>query len=159
MATPPADLIDSPAPHEAFEAADAGRRLEAFLAELPAGSTGVRIENVAGPPDAALEIPPDVLRLAARLLKYAAAHAPLDPEEWTTEQVANSLAVSVPCVIGLLRVGALPHRLTDGVVRVSRHDVTKFREENLAKRLQALDDLTAETEALGLYDGSPASKI
>ena len=74
------------------------------------------------------------------------------PRELTTQQAASALNVSRPTVIRLVDEGRLAARMVGTHRRVPASAVLKLREEMIAERRQALDDMVADAEALGLYE-------
>lgn len=76
------------------------------------------------------------------------------PAEITTGQAADLLGVSRPTVVSMVDRGELPaHRIgTHRRLRVT--DVLAYRARARDERRAALDELTAVSEDLGLYDGS-----
>jgi excisionase family DNA binding protein len=74
------------------------------------------------------------------------------PRELTTQQAANVLNVSRPTVVKLIDDGVLPARKVGSHRRVALTDLLAFRQEVVAKRRAALDEMTTDAEELGLYD-------
>ena len=74
------------------------------------------------------------------------------PRELTTQQAATVLNVSRPTVIRLVEEGRLPGRMVGTHRRIPASSVLKLRDEHIVQRRQALDDMVADAEALGLYD-------
>ena len=74
------------------------------------------------------------------------------PRELTTQQAAKVLNVSRPTVVKLIDDGVLPARKVGSHRRVSLTDLLAFRQDVVAKRRAALDEMTTDAEELGLYD-------
>lgn len=70
--------------------------------------------------------------------------------ELTTSQAADLLNISRPHFVKLLESGAIPHTKVGSHRRIRAEDVLRYREERLAKRSKALEDLTQEAERLDL---------
>jgi excisionase family DNA binding protein len=76
------------------------------------------------------------------------------PAELTTGQAADLLGVSRPTVVSLVDRGDLPAHRIGTHRRLRVQDVLAYRTRARAQRRAALDELTAVSEDLGLYDGS-----
>ena len=74
------------------------------------------------------------------------------PRELTTQQAAKLLNVSRPTVVKLIDDGVLPARKVGSHRRVPLAGLMAFRQEVVAKRRAALDEMTTDAEELGLYD-------
>lgn len=74
------------------------------------------------------------------------------PRELTTQQAAKVLNVSRPTVVKLIDDGVLPARKVGSHRRVPLTDLLAFRQDVVAKRRAALDEMTTDAEELGLYD-------
>lgn len=72
--------------------------------------------------------------------------------ELTTQKAANLLNVSRPHLIKLLESGEIPFRKVGTHRKILAEDLFKYKSDIDAKRSQSLDELTAITEELGLYD-------
>ena len=73
-------------------------------------------------------------------------------EMLTTQQAAKLLNVSRPTVVKLIDDGVLPARKVGSHRRVPLTDLLAFRQDVVARRRAALDEMTTDAEALGLYD-------
>ena len=102
-----------------------------------------------------VELPPSVVRILAEVLDHARRGEPVrvvpDEEEITTGQAAEILHVSRPYLVGLVDRGEIPSRKVGSRRRVRLVDVLLYREVDQARRLQAVRDLAAEAQELGLY--------
>lgn len=73
----------------------------------------------------------------------------------TTQEAADFLGVSRPTLVKLLEEGAIPFEKPNRHRRVRLQDILDFQARQRARQRAALDELTQEASALGLYDGSP----
>ncbi len=101
-----------------------------------------------------LELPQGAASLLIEILKQmaegnAVSVLPAEPEI-TTQQAANLLCVSRPYLVGMIEKGELPARMVGNQRRLPLKDVLAYRRENQAKRKQALDELSAYDQELGL---------
>lgn len=70
----------------------------------------------------------------------------------TTGEAADMLGISRPTMVGLLEAGRIPYEQPGSHRRIRLEDVIAFRDEQRGIRGDALDELVAETQRLGLYD-------
>lgn len=70
--------------------------------------------------------------------------------ELTTQEAADLLNMSRPTFIKLLNSGGIPHSRTGNRRKVAFVDVMNYKQDIDAKRLEALDELTALDQELGL---------
>lgn len=82
--------------------------------------------------------------------------APLHAE-LTTVEAAEILNVSRPHLVKLLEQSEMPYRMVGSHRRVRLVDVLAYRDRQDARSRRALDELTAQAEELGLYDGCGGS--
>ena len=78
-----------------------------------------------------------------------------EANDLTTEEAAKLIGVSRPTLIRLLDTGKLPYRRTNGDHghrRIPRRAALNYLRADLQRRRQALDELAADAEALGLFD-------
>jgi excisionase family DNA binding protein len=71
--------------------------------------------------------------------------------EMTTQEAANFLHVSRPYFVKLLNSGKIPYRKVGVRRRVLLKDVLRYRTETNMAASNALDEMTAEAQRLGLY--------
>ncbi len=138
--------------HEALLAHEAARAIEASEA---AGEIGLRMQLThAGNEVTTLDMPPAAVALIRRLLKDMgdgkAVTLVSDEPEITTEQAASLLHVSRPYVVGLVDKGQLPARNVGKQRRLLLKDVLAYKRDNEAKRREALRELAALDQELGL---------
>lgn len=74
----------------------------------------------------------------------------------TTQEAADFLGVSRPTLVKLLEDGAIPFEKPNRHRRVRLQDLLDFRARRRDEQRAALNQLTEEASALGLYEGSPA---
>jgi excisionase family DNA binding protein len=131
------------------------RDLTVIAAALAPGSEPPRLVDADGQPVAVPEELAAVLRAVVEQLhagngvSVAALHA-----ELTTVEAAELLGVSRPHVVKLLEQAAMPYRMVGSHRRVRLVDVLAYRDRQDAQARQALDELTAQAQELGLYDAS-----
>jgi excisionase family DNA binding protein len=81
-----------------------------------------------------------------------------DDAELTTQEAADLLQVSRPHVVKLLNEGLVPYRMVGTHHRIPLRAVLVYLEEQRCRTGEALDDLAAMSQALGLYDKDAPSK-
>ena len=124
----------------------------AAAAALPGG----RVVVLPGSPDQQpVEVPASVVKVVADALDHVqrGEHVRViaDDEEITTQQAADLLNVSRPYLVGLVDRGEIPSRKVGARRRLKLADVLLYRDVDQARRLQAVADLSAEAQELGLY--------
>ena len=140
---------------EARLAREAGDRLASLLAAGREGRPPVRVRlSRADGRSEDVELPAAAARALAEFLSLAAAGrgaavVPVD-EMLTTGRAADLLDVSRPHLVSLLDGGAIPHRRVGTHRRVRLADLLAYREANDAERREALAELAAEAQELGL---------
>lgn len=72
--------------------------------------------------------------------------------ELTTQEAADLLNVSRPYLIKQIEAGAIPYHKIGRHRRIRFEDLMAYKQQVDAARSQALDELVAESQALGLYD-------
>lgn len=98
-----------------------------------------------------------VLRHAVEVMRQGkAVHVAPQNLVLTTQEAADLLDVSRPTLVKLLEDGAIPFDQPNRHRRVRLHDILDYRARRHAAQRAALDELTAETSALGLYEDSAA---
>lgn len=143
----------TPTAADAQLAQESGRRLTQLLAAKPENSIRVRIE-LEGEPEESISIPVSAFRLLNSILAEMAngnavtlvpVHA-----ELTTQQAAHLLNVSRPFLIEQLEKGAIPYRKVGTHRRVMFKDLMQYKQTMDQNRLNALDELSAIDQELGL---------
>lgn len=102
----------------------------------------------------AIALPAPAVRLLARLLSEMATGNAVAlasfQVELTTQQAAKLLGVSRPFLIKQIEADQLPHRLIGTHRRILLKDLMDFKRRIDADRSRVLDELTAESQRLGL---------
>ena len=135
---------------EALIAREASRVLEQCEAgaELRVQITGTGREVTT------LDMPASAVLLIRALLKEMGEGKALtlvaDEAEITTQQAAEILYVSRPYFVGLIEKGLIPARMVGPQRRVMLSDVLAYKADNKAKRREALRELAALDQELGL---------
>ena len=96
---------------------------------------------------------PALMLLNEILVELANGHAvtvAAPHRELTSQQAADLLNVSRPYLVGLLEKRAIPFRRVGNRRRVRLTDVLAYRRREELERQRILDELTAETEHLGI---------
>jgi excisionase family DNA binding protein len=101
-----------------------------------------------------LELPPDALKVIARVLALMGERKPfaLIPRnhEMTTQEVAHLLNVSRPFVIKEIEAGRLACHLVGTHRRIAYEEAVRYRNEMAAKQDAALQELADQAQELGL---------
>jgi len=140
-----------PSDQEALLAREVSRALEAHHAE----DKTLRVQVCeAGREVTTLDLPPAVARLLIDVLEEMGAGnavtlVPIEAEI-TTQQAADLLNVSRPYLVGMIEKGILPARMVGNQRRLPLKDVLAYKTENRAKRLEALQEIAAIDQELGL---------
>ena len=142
-----------PTAADAQLALESSRRLTKFLAASPKKALRVRIEPE-NEPDESISIPITAFRLLNSILTEMAkgnavtlipVHA-----ELTTQQAAQILNVSRPFLIEQLEKGVIPYRKVGTHRRVMFKDLMEYKQTMDHNRLNALEELSAIDQELGL---------
>jgi excisionase family DNA binding protein len=140
---------------------EAARRLAPVVADLgepengPEDSRAQVVVQVKGrPPAEPVDIPLAALKLFGLILDQMALGnvVMLTPvqAELTTQEAADLLNVSRPFLIKLLEEGAISHRKVGRHRRVRFDDLMSYKQSTDAKRSEALDELVAQAQELGM---------
>lgn len=143
----------TPTAADAQLARESGRRLTQFLAARPKKSLRVRIEPE-NEPEESISIPVSAFRLLNGILTEMAKgnSVTLIPvhAELTTQQAAQILNVSRPFLIEQLEKGVIPYRKVGTHRRILFKDLMEYRQTMDHNRLNALEELSALDQELGL---------
>ncbi|MGN6649431.1 helix-turn-helix domain-containing protein [Trinickia sp.] len=114
------------------------------------------VEEGEGGDVARIDVPPATLQVLSKILAMMASQQTflLYPAETelTTGQAADMLGVSRPYLITRLEAGDLPFRKVGRHRRIRMDDVLAYKVTMQVQRKAALDELVAQSEALGGYD-------
>jgi excisionase family DNA binding protein len=143
----------APTAADAQLARESSRRLAQFLAAKPKKPLRVRIEPE-NEPEESISIPVTAFRLLNSILtEMAKGNAvtliPVNAE-LTTQQAAHVLNVSRPFLIEQLEKGVIPYRKVGTHRRVMFKDLMEYRQTMDRNRLNALEELSAIDQELGL---------
>jgi excisionase family DNA binding protein len=99
-------------------------------------------------------LPPQAMQALSKALTHLAAGnevvVEVRTDELTTQQAANFLRVSRPFLVGLLEKGQLPFRKVGSHRRVLLSDLESYKQRIDEQRLQALAQLAAQAQELGM---------
>jgi excisionase family DNA binding protein len=144
-----------PSESEAQLSQQSSRTLAAHLP--PIGTTRtLKIVDQNGEEDA-IELPASAFHLLTEMLSQmaqgnAVTVVPI-PAELTTQEAANLLNVSRPHLVKLLEAGEIPFHKVGTHRRVRFEDLMQYKENINQKRMEVLDELTAQAQELNLgYD-------
>jgi excisionase family DNA binding protein len=147
--------VDDSTSHLTTVAAEASVSLRELVGSMPsAGEARVRVSADGDDGGVTLTVPREALALFADLLGHLAmgdgvtvvpAHA-----ELSTFESADVLNVSRPFLIGLLEAGKIPYRMVGTHRRVRLADLMAYKEQDDARREDALAALTQQAQDLGL---------
>jgi excisionase family DNA binding protein len=144
--------VITPTRDDVVLAEESGRKLAVHLVgpETPGAVVRLEVEGMTEE----LRLPPTALRLLVRILSElgqgnAMTLTPLRAE-LTTQQAADLLNVSRPHVVKLLDEGSIPSRKVGSHRRVLLEDVLAYKQDTLARRHAALDELVALGQELGM---------
>jgi excisionase family DNA binding protein len=137
-----------PSPEEALLAQKVSRAIEQRAQDA------LRLQLSGAHDVLTLELPPVATDLLMEILKQmaegnAVSLVPIQPEV-TTQQAADLLNVSRPYLVGLIEKGKLPARMVGNQRRLPLAEVLAYRRENQAQRREALKEMVALSQELGL---------
>ena len=140
-----------PTDQDALLAREASHAIETLHADM--GSLQLQLAK-AGQEVTTVRLPAAAAKLLLQVLTEmgngrAVSVAPTDVEI-TTQQAADLLNVSRPYLVGLVEKGELPVRKVGNQRRLPLADVLEYKARNRANRLEALRELTALDQELGL---------
>lgn len=103
-----------------------------------------------------VEIPAIAMQLLLEILVHTAQGKAVKITPYTKEladyQAAEILGISRHQVWDLMDAGEIPYKIVRNLRVMHYQDVIDYKKRDYAKRSQILDELVAESEALGLYD-------
>ncbi|MCC3406330.1 MAG: excisionase family DNA-binding protein [Microcoleus sp. PH2017_10_PVI_O_A] len=103
-----------------------------------------------------IEIPAAALPLLLAILQQTSSGNTVKLTPITKEldiwQVEGLLNVSREYVWQLLDDGKIPYKMVQSCRRIRYEDVMKYKKQSYEKSMKGMDELVAESEALGLYD-------
>lgn len=142
------------APPESQAETELARTSSRLLAACIGHGPTARLRVIDGKEE--IEVPVAALRMLVDILANMAAGnaVSLVPihAELTTQEAADFLNVSRPYLIGLLERGELAHHKVGTHRRIYFRDLQEYKRVSDEKALQALAEMTAEAQKLGLYD-------
>lgn len=143
----------TPTAADAKLAQESGRKLTQFLAAKPQKLLRVRIEPE-NEPEESISIPISAFRLLNGILTEMAKgnSVTLIPvhAELTTQQAAQILNVSRPFLIEQLEKGVISYRKVGTHHRIMYKDLMEYKQTMDHNRLNALEELSALDQELGL---------
>ena len=140
-----------PTDQDALQAREASRAIENLHADedqllLQLAKAGEVVTTVRLPAAAARLL----MQMLAEMGKGRAVSVAPSDVEVTTQQAADLLNVSRPYLVGLIDKGELPVRKVGNQRRLPLADVLEYKDRTRANRLEALRELTAHDQELGL---------
>lgn len=147
-----ADATKIPSAAVSEEAREALRTLVRVIPEE--GAAQVRVHPAGEADEVTISLPREALELFVEVLGQMAngnavtvvpVHA-----ELTTHQAAEILNVSRPFLIGLLDAGKIPFRMVGTHRRIRFTDLMTYKQQDDARRDEALAELTRQVQDLGL---------
>jgi excisionase family DNA binding protein len=143
-----------PTAEEAAVAKTSSRALELHLQNHPSGESLKLILNEKE--GKTIEIPAAALPLLLAILQQTSSGNTVKLIPITAEldiwQVEVILNVSREYVWKLLDSGEIPCIMVRGYRRIRYEDVMEYKKQSYEKSMKGMDELVAESEALGLYD-------
>lgn len=151
------DPDSAPALPTAAEAAIAKTSSRALALHLENHPSGESLKLILNEKEGkTIDIPAAALPLLLAILQQTSSGntVKLTPitEELDIWQVEAILNVSREYVWQLLDSGEIPYTMPSTCRRIRYEDVMKYKKQDYDKRSKILDELVAESEALGLYD-------
>ncbi|MFB2935971.1 helix-turn-helix domain-containing protein [Aerosakkonemataceae cyanobacterium BLCC-F154] len=103
-----------------------------------------------------VEIPALAMQLLLEILVHTAKGKPVKITPYTREleiyQAAEILGVSDRYLWNLLDSGEIPYKIVRNTRRMLYEDVINYKKQMRAEQMKGMDELVAESEAIGLYD-------
>ncbi|MCA9092177.1 MAG: helix-turn-helix domain-containing protein [Planctomycetaceae bacterium] len=146
-------LVVTPSNQESHLAEESNRKLSHLLAESSAEEIRVCIQT-SGTQDESVSIPNSAAHLLnevlAEMAKGNAVSLVPIRTELSTQQAADLIHVSRPFLIEQLEKGLIPYRKVGTHRRILLSDLLEYRRSMEHRRLQTLDELTAQAQELGM---------
>jgi excisionase family DNA binding protein len=105
-------------------------------------------------------LPEEIFRHFARIVRLMSERKAIvmvpEDEAFTTQAAANYLGMSRQHLVGLLERNEIPHHKVGTHRRVTFKDLLAYEKHRDKARREALDKLSAEVDAAGLYDSDYA---
>jgi excisionase family DNA binding protein len=124
------------------------------LSDLLHGDSKPRLVGLLGEPS--LELPDAVydllVKVVDRLQQGDAVSVVPVAKDLTTQQAAAFLGVSRPFLVKLLRNKVIPYYTAGTHRRVLLNDLLAYKEQRDRSRLDALDRMSRDADAAGVYD-------
>ncbi|MBE9094298.1 excisionase family DNA-binding protein [Tychonema sp. LEGE 07203] len=143
-----------PTAEEAAVAKISSRALESHLENHPSGESLKLILNEKE--GKTIDIPAAALSVLLEILQQTSSGNTVKLTPITAEldiwQVEFLLNVSREYVWKLLDSGEIPYKMVRNCRRIRYEDVMKYKKQSYEKSMKGMDELVAESEALGLYD-------
>ncbi|MEG3860527.1 helix-turn-helix domain-containing protein [Microcoleus sp. herbarium12] len=151
------DPNSAPVLPTAAEAAVAKISSRALASHLENHSSGESLKLILNEKEGkTIDIPAAALPLLLAILQQTSSGntVKLTPitEELDIWQVATILNVDREYVWKLLDAGEIPYKMVQSCRRIRYEDVIKYKKQSDEKSMKGMDELVAESEALGLYD-------
>jgi excisionase family DNA binding protein len=141
----------TPSPADTKAAGESSKKLSKLIGQRKKPKLRLASEHR---PDEQVALPEVVSHLLASILSQMAQGKGItivaNDAELTTQQAAEFLNVSRPHLVTLIDKGELPHRKVGRHRRVLFQDVMNYKRRTQANRLQALEELSALDQELGL---------
>lgn len=143
----------TPSPDDALLAQESSRRLARFVAAKSKKPLNLRIQPEDAPEET-VSIPASAIRLLNDMLTQmaqgnAVALIPIHAE-LTIQQAADILNVSRPFLVEQLEKNAIPYRKVGTHRRILFKDLMDYKANMDRNRLQALEELSAQGQELGM---------
>lgn len=103
-----------------------------------------------------IEIPAHVMQLLVEILVHTGMEHPVKIKPYTKEladyQAADILGITRHQVWELMESGKIPYKIEDNIHVMHYEDVIAYKQQKHAGKMKAMDELVAESQALGMYD-------
>jgi Helix-turn-helix domain len=103
-----------------------------------------------------IEIPAHVMQLLVEILVHTGMEHPVKIKPYTKEladyQAADILGITRHQVWELINSGKIPYKIEGNIHLMRYQDVIEYKKQDDARRDRIMDELVAESQAMGLYD-------